>query len=133
MRYRVDTQTAAGLVEAGTMVHAAVASSGSTGEVRAWMNVLQAGGEPESRLPEPGVDSIFCVVAGQVRAVVEARECVAGSGATFVVRADERYSLCNAGDSEARALEIQVVARSDLLAGHADTCSDEGRSGRGED
>lgn len=131
MRYRVETQEAAALVGGGTG-RPAVATLRPGEVIAAWMNVLPAG-DVEAGRADPGVDCLFYVVSGLARAVVGARECPYAAGDSFVVLADEAYSVSNAGDSELRVLEMLLSRRLARLEAYADTCSDGGPSRRNEE
>ena len=100
--------------------------------ISAWMNVLPVG-EVESGRADADVDCLFYVVSGLARAVVGARECAGAAGDSFVVLADEAYSVSNAGNSELRVLEMQLSRRLARLEGYPDTCSDGGPTRRNEE
>ncbi|MGD0863662.1 MAG: hypothetical protein ABSA21_13065 [Candidatus Limnocylindrales bacterium] len=132
MRYRVETQDAAALVEGGGTGWPAVATARPAEIIAAWMIVLRAG-DIESGRADADVGCLFYVVSGLARAVVGARKCVAAAGDAFVALADEAYSVSNAGNSELSVLEIQLPRRSARLEGYADTCSDKGPTRRSEE
>jgi gentisate 1,2-dioxygenase len=132
MRYRVETQEAAALVDGGGMGWPAVDTARPAGVIAAWMIALRAG-DMESGRADADVDCLFYVVSGLARAVVGARECAAAAGDRFVALADEAYSVSNAGNSELRVLEMQLPCRSARLQGYADTCGDSGPARRNEE
>ena|SRR5271157_5797673 len=132
MRQTVETQAAVAILKGSERAHRGLDQLAAEA-AGFYMNVLPVGGEGESGRAGPDLDSLFYVVAGRARVVVEERSCSAAEGETFVVRAGERYTLLNTGDSELRALELQMPAGWDRLAGYPDTCSDMGPSRRSEE
>ena len=132
MRYRVETQDAAALVEGGGTGRPAVDTARPAEVIAAWMIALRAG-DTESGRADADVDCLFYVVSGLARAVVGARECAAAAGDRFVALADEAYSVSNAGNSDLRVLEMQLPCRSARLQGYADTCGDSGPARRNEE
>ncbi len=132
MRYRVETQEAAVLVEGGGTGRPAGPTLRPGEVIAAWMNALRVG-DVESGRVDPDVDCLFYVVSGLARAVVGARDCAYTAGDSFVVAADEAYSLSNAGNSELRVLEMRLSRRLDRLEGYADTCGDAGPTRRNEE
>lgn len=132
MRFRVDTQAAVAILEGSDRARALYPALAAEA-AGFYMIVLPVRGEGESGRSGSDVDSVFYVVAGCAQVVVEERSCPAAEGETFLVRPGERYRLSNAGDSELRALEIQMPVGLDRPAGHPDTCSDTGPTRRGEE
>lgn len=120
------------LVDGGGRGRPAIEAS-RLGELNAaWMNELRPG-DIESGRAGPGVDCVFYVVAGLAHLVTESRTCDAAAGDSFVVPPDEAYILSNPGDSDLRALEMQLPRRLGRPEGYADTCREDGPARRTEE
>jgi glyoxylate utilization-related uncharacterized protein len=132
MRYRVEAQDAAALIEGGGKGRLAVDGSRQAEVIGTWMNELRPG-DIESGRAGPGVDCLFYVVLGLAHVVIEGRGCDAAAGDSFVVPPNEAYSVANPGNSELRVLEMQLPRRLDRPEGYPDTCREDGPTRRTEE
>jgi len=132
MRYRVEVQEAAALIEGSGWGRPTVDASRPAEVIGAWMHELRPG-DIESGLAGLGADCLLYVVLGLAHVVIEGRGCDAAAGESFVVLPNQAYIVSNPGNSELRVLEMQLPRRPDRPEGYADTCREDGPARRSEE